>query len=59
MVPLAATILVLAVLILAVLTGEAPAREPRMVPVTVDGERVRLEMRVYEPPNGAPAAGLS
>ena len=29
-----------------------------MVPVTVDGERVRLEMRIYEPTAGTPAPTL-
>ncbi|MGH7302168.1 MAG: hypothetical protein ACRELZ_02680 [Candidatus Rokuibacteriota bacterium] len=42
-------------LVLAVLTGAARAQEPRMVPVTIDGESVRLEMRVYEPTTAAPA----
>jgi len=50
---LAATILVLAIL-----AGSAGAQATRMVPVTVDGEQVRLEMRVYEPASGAPAPTL-
>jgi len=45
-------------LALAVPAGSARAQESRMVPVTVDGEHVRLEMRVYEPANGAPAPTL-
>jgi predicted acyl esterase len=49
---------VLALVTLAVLTGSAHAQEARMVPVTVDGERVRLEMRVYEPAAGAPSPTL-
>jgi dienelactone hydrolase len=56
--PAFATALLPTVLILAALTGDARAQEPRMVPVTVDGERVRLEMRVYEPASGAPAPTL-
>ena len=46
------------ILVLAILPGTARAQEPRMVPVTVDGERVRLEMRVYEPTTAAPAPTL-
>jgi dienelactone hydrolase len=50
----------LAALVLAVaaLTDAAEAQEARLVPVTIDGERVRLEMRVYEPASGAPAPTL-
>jgi dienelactone hydrolase len=47
-----------AVLVLAVLVGAARAQEPRMVPVTVDGERVRLEMRLYVPTTAGPAPTL-
>ena len=32
--------------------GDAAAQETRLVPVTVDGESVRLEMRVYTPARG-------
>ena len=32
--------------------GDAAAQETRLVPVTVDGESVRLEMRVYTPATG-------
>jgi dienelactone hydrolase len=49
---------VLARVTLAVLTGSAHAQEARMVPVTVDGERIHLEMRVYEPAAGAPSPTL-
>jgi len=45
-------------LLLAILTGAAWAQEPRMVPVTIDGEQVRLEMRVYEPTAAGPAPTL-
>jgi hypothetical protein len=38
-----------AIVLLAFLAGPARAQEPRMVPVTVDGERVRLEMRLTRP----------
>jgi len=46
------------ILALALLTGSASAQEPRMVPVTVDGEHVRLEMRVHEPATAGPAPTL-
>lgn len=45
-------------LVLAIPTGTALAQDSRMVPVTIDGEHVRLEMRVYEPTAGAPAPTL-
>ena len=45
-------------LALAVPAGSARAQEARMDPVTVDGEHLRLEMRVHEPANGAPAPTL-
>src|SRR5215470_7127733 len=45
-------------LALAVPAGSARAQEARMVPVTVDGEHARLEMRVYEAASGAPAPTL-
>ena len=44
-------------LVLAIPTGTALAQGSRMVPVTIDGEHVRLEMRVYEPTTAAPAKG--
>jgi len=44
--------------VLAMPAALACAQDARMVPVTVDGEHVRLEMRVYEPANGAPAPTL-
>jgi dienelactone hydrolase len=47
-----------AILVLTVLAGAARAQEPRMVPVTVDGERVRFEMRVYLPTTAGPAPTL-
>src|SRR5262249_58998347 len=50
--------LVAMVLIVGALTSAAQAQEARLVPVTIDGESVRLEMRVYEPANGAPAPTL-
>ena len=46
------------VLVVGALTSAAQAQEARLVPVTIDGERVRLQMRVYEPANGAPAPTL-
>jgi len=46
------------ILLLAILTGAAWAQEPRMVPVTIDGEQVRLEMRVYETTAAGPAPTL-
>ena len=46
------------VLVVGALTSAAQAQEARLVPVTIDGEAVRLEMRVYEPANGAPAPTL-
>jgi len=45
-------------LALAIPAASARAQEARMVPVTIDGENVRLEMRVYEPANDAPAPTL-
>jgi len=45
-------------LVVGALTSAAQAQEARLVPVTIDGEAVRLEMRVYEPANGAPAPTL-
>src|SRR5262247_3072519 len=46
-------------LILAVtLPSPAQAQEARMVPVTVDGEPVRLEMRIYRPADDTPAPTL-
>jgi hypothetical protein len=49
----------LAAVILIILTAStARAQETRMVPVTVDGERVRLQMRVYEPTMTTPAPTL-
>jgi poly(3-hydroxybutyrate) depolymerase len=45
-------------LVLAMLTGAGHAQEARMVPVTVDGERVRLEMRVYTPATATPSPTL-
>jgi dienelactone hydrolase len=50
--------LVAMILALALLAGSASAQEPRMVLVTVDGEHVRLEMRVYEPATAGPAPTL-
>jgi hypothetical protein len=47
-----------AIVLLAFLAGPARAQEPRMVPVTVDGERVRLEMRLYLPTTAGPAPTL-
>jgi pimeloyl-ACP methyl ester carboxylesterase len=52
---LRARTLLLAPLILA---GAAHAQETRMVPVTVDGETVRLAMRVYAAPAPGPAPTL-
>jgi dienelactone hydrolase len=54
MLPVLAAIL----LALAIPTGTALAQESRMVPVTIDGEHVRLEMRVYEPTTATPAPTL-
>ena len=44
--------------LLAILTGFAWAQEPRMVPVTIDNEQVRLEMRVYAPTADRPVPTL-
>jgi dienelactone hydrolase len=38
--------------------GTAWAQEARMVPVTIDGQRVRLEMRIYRPATADPAPTL-
>src|SRR5262245_33386172 len=56
--PMMPQTLAAAVLVLAVLVGAARAQEPRMVPVTVDGERVRLQMRLYVPTTAGPAPTL-
>jgi hypothetical protein len=40
------------------LTGASHAQEAQMVPVTVDGERVRLEMRIYTPAGPVPSPTL-
>ncbi len=45
-------------LVVGTLTSAAHAQKARLVPVTIDGEAVRLEMRVYEPANGTPAPTL-
>jgi len=45
-------------IVLVLLTGAGHAQEARMVPVTVDGERVRLEMRVYTPATAPPSPTL-
>ncbi len=58
MMPQATYRLAALVLVVAALTGSAQAQEARLVPVTIDGEGVRLEMRVYEPANGVPAPTL-
>jgi len=53
------TMPVLAAVILIILVATtARAQETRMVPVTVDGERVRLQMRVYPPTTDTPAPTL-
>jgi len=50
---------VLAAVILIILVATtARAQETRMVPVTVDGERVPLQMRVYPPTTDTPAPTL-
>jgi len=36
-----------AVILIILMASTAPAQETRMLPVTVDGERLRLQMRVY------------
>jgi dienelactone hydrolase len=41
-----------------VLASPAQAQETRMVPVTIDGEQVRLEMRIYRPLDDTPAPTL-
>ena len=41
-----------AALVALLVAGEAAAQETRLVPVTVDGESVRLEMRIYAPATG-------
>jgi len=42
----------------ATIAGPAEAQETRMVPVTVDGEHVRLQMRIYLPASQTPAPTL-
>ncbi len=44
--------------LLLALAGAARAEETRMVPVTVDGERVRLEMRIHAPRTDRPVPTL-
>jgi dienelactone hydrolase len=46
------------VLAVLVTTSTAWAQQARMVPVTVDGETVRLEMRVYQPTGATPSPTL-
>ena len=53
--PLVRAIALLAPLLLAT---AAAAQEATLVPVTVDGERVRLEIRIYRPATAAPAPTL-
>jgi dienelactone hydrolase len=43
---------------LVLLTRAGHAQEAQMVPVTVDGERVRLEMRIYSPAGAGPSPTL-
>ena len=43
---------------LVLLTRAGHAQEAQMVPVTVDGERVRLEMRIYTPAGAGPSPTL-
>jgi poly(3-hydroxybutyrate) depolymerase len=50
--------LVVTVPLLTILTGSAWGQEARMVPVTIDNEQVRLEMRVYEPTATGPVPTL-
>jgi dienelactone hydrolase len=40
------------------LVTDVRAQDARMVPVTIDGERVRLEMRIYQPTTAGPAPTL-
>src|ERR1700704_3839 len=47
-----------AVILIILMASTERAQETRMVPVTVDGERVRLQMRVYEPTTTTPAPTL-
>ena len=42
----------------ATIAGPAEAQDTRMVPVTVDGEHVRLQMRIYRPASETPATTL-
>jgi dienelactone hydrolase len=51
-------VLVAGVVVRLLLAGEARAQDARMVPVTVDGQRVRLEMRIYQPATAGPAPTL-
>jgi len=46
-------------LVLLLLAGAAGAQQAALVPVTVDGERVRLEMRIYRPASAEPAPTLA
>ena len=47
-----------ALLVPMLLASAAGAQEATLVPVTVDGERVRLEMRIYRPATADPAPTL-
>ena len=40
------------------LAGAALAQDAALVPVTVDGQSVRLQMRIYKPPAPGPAPTL-
>lgn len=47
-----------AVLVTLLLASAAHTEETRMVPVSVDGQSVRLEMRIYRPGSAEPAPTL-
>src|SRR5262249_38495867 len=46
------------VFLIGLLAGVVNAQETRSVPVTVDGERVHLQMRIYQPATDTPAPTL-
>jgi dienelactone hydrolase len=46
------------VVVVLLLASDARAQDARMVPVTIDGQRVRLEMRIYQPTSGGPVPTL-
>ncbi len=58
MMPQVIRLLALFALILAIVTNTTLAQDARLAPATVDGERVRLDMRVYAPARATPSPTL-